>query len=172
MSTETDESAEPRRLSLLRHAKAARDAPSDFERPLAPRGQRDAPATGRRIADWADPPTLIVTSDARRAQQTAEAVRDAFATAPPIVLAPDLYLAAPSQLLASVEALAPEHRHVLVVGHNPGLSDFATQLADTNLGDLPTCAVVRMRLWVPEWSDVGWGCAGVECVDTPKSPAS
>lgn len=162
---------EPRRLSLLRHAKASDEGPSDLQRPLAPRGLRDAPETGRRIAAWPAPPTLIVASDALRAEQTTEAVRAAFTTPPPVEWVGGLYLAETAKLLATVAALDAAHRHVMLVGHNPGFTDFANRFADAELSNLPTCGVVRTKLWVAEWADVGWGCASVELVDTPKSPA-
>ena len=165
------EDAPPRRLTLLRHAKSAAEGKTDFDRPLAPRGLRDAPETGRRMARWDDTPTLVVASDARRAAQTLEAVRAAFEDPPPVEWDSDLYLAGTGQILATVTALDPRHRHVLLVGHNPGFTDFANRFADAGLSNLPTCGVVRTRLWVPEWSDAGWGCASVELVDTPKAPA-
>lgn len=167
----SDRSESPRRLSLLRHAKAGGDAPNDFARPLAPRGLRDAPQTGHRIAGWSEPPGLIVASDALRAKQTAEAVGAAFDTPPPIVFERELYLAETTRILATVQALASAEQHVMLVGHNPGFTDFCNRFADAGIGNLPTCGVVRTRIWVPEWTDAGWGCASVECIDTPKKPA-
>ena len=84
---------------------------------------------------------------------------------------PELYLASAERVLETVTGLDPEHAHVMLVGHNPGLSDFVNRFGDAGVTSLPTCAVVRLRLWVPEWSDAGWGSATVEEIDTPKAPA-
>ncbi|MBW2363440.1 MAG: histidine phosphatase family protein [Deltaproteobacteria bacterium] len=162
-----------RRLTVVRHAKSSwkDEGQTDFERPLNRRGERDAPEMGRRLSNWAERPTLVVASTARRAQQTTEALIAGWTPRPPIVWQPDLYLASADQVLASVLDLDAAHLHVMLVGHNPGLMDFANRFGDAGLESLPTCGVVRLRLWVPEWSDADWGVAHVEHVDTPKSQA-
>lgn len=117
----------------------------------------------------ADPPTFVIASDARRAEQTTRSVLDAFSAPPALAWEHELYLASASTVLEFVSALDASHRHVLIVGHNPGLTEFANRFADADLGNLPTCGLVRMRLWVPEWSDAGWQCASVEHIDTPQT---
>ena len=126
---------------------------------------------GRRIAAWDDRPTLVVASPARRARQTTEALVAGWSPQPAIVWEPELYLASAEQLLQIVVALDPEHPHIMLGAHNPGLTDFANRFGDAGVSNLPTCAVVRLRLWVPEWCDAGWDAATVERIDTPKSPA-
>lgn len=124
---------------------------------------------GRRFGAWADLPTLVVASSARRAVQTTEALIAGWAPPPSIEWRRELYLASADELLAQVRELEPLHLHVLLVGHNPGLTDFLNRFGDANISNLPTCGVVRLRLWVPEWSDAGWGTASVEHVDVPRS---
>jgi phosphohistidine phosphatase len=162
-----------RRLTVARHAKSGWKEPgqSDFERPLNPRGERDAPEMGRRIAAWSDRPTLVVASSARRSVQTTEALTAGWLPPALIEWQRDLYLASADQLLESVRELDPSHLHVMLVGHNPGLTDFVNRFGDASLDNLPTCGIVRLRLWVPEWSDVGWGTAGLERIESPTSSA-
>ena len=163
-----------RRLSVVRHAKSSwKEAhQTDFERQLNARGQRDAPEMGRRMAAWEDPPSLVVSSAATRCVQTTHALVGTWLPAPKVVFERELYLASAEQLLECVLALDSAHLHVMLVAHNPGLTDFLNRFADAGIGNLPTCAVVRTHLWVPEWSDAGWGAAGVERIDAPKSPAA
>jgi len=160
-----------RRLTLVRHAKSGwKDTgQTDFERPLNRRGKRDAPEMGRRLAAWSERPTLVLASPARRAVETTEALIVSWSPRPRVVWEHELYLASADQLLACVHDLEPAHRHVLLVGHNPGLTDFLNRFGEASLERLPTCGIVRLRLWVPEWSDAGWGAASVEQIDTPKS---
>ena len=67
------------RLLLLRHAKSSwDDDTSDVDRPLAGRGERDAPRMGKRLKARHARPELIVTSHAARAQRTAELVAKAL----------------------------------------------------------------------------------------------
>ena len=160
-----------RRLTVVRHAKSSwkESGQSDYERPLNRRGERDAPEMGRRIAAWNERPTHVVASSARRAMQTAEALTAGWLAPGTIAGQRELYLASAEQLLECVQALDPAHVHVMLVGHNPGLTDFLNRFADANMANLPTCGVVRVRLWVPEWVDAGWGTATVEHSDTPKA---
>lgn len=168
-----DATAPARHLTVVRHAKSSwKDRGlADDERPLNRRGERDAPEMARRVAAWDDRPTLVVTSVARRAAETAEAFADASSPRPELVRERGLYLASAKRVLERVAALDPRHRHVMLVGHNPGLTEFVNRFGDAGLDNLPTCGVVRMKVWVPEWSDVGWQCASVEVIDTPKDPA-
>src|SRR5579871_6075483 len=66
-------------LLILRHAKAVRDdaEQADFQRPLAPRGEKDAPGIGKALRERGVLPDLIFCSPAKRARQTMEAVRKA-----------------------------------------------------------------------------------------------
>lgn len=160
-----------RELTLVRHAKSSwKDAgQQDFDRPLNKRGERDAPAMGRRLLAWPSRPTLVVASPARRAEQTLEALVAEWQPPPAVVWEPELYLASAERLLDAVRALDPAHAHAALLGHNPGLSDFAHRFSDTRIDDLPTCGVLRLRLEVAEWRDARWGCAALEDFVTPKS---
>lgn len=60
-------------ILLLRHAKSSRDRSraKDFDRPLAKRGKKDAPRIGLFIREIKMLPDYILSSPAKRAQQTA-----------------------------------------------------------------------------------------------------
>src|SRR5262245_33468165 len=64
--------ARTKTLLLLRHAKSSWEssATADFDRPLAPRGRRDAPRMGRLLADRGPIPDIVVSSPAARARET------------------------------------------------------------------------------------------------------
>jgi len=117
-------------LLLLRHAKAAVAQPGqpDRDRPLAPRGQRDAAALGRAMARLGLVPDLVLVSPARRTSETLAALEPWDET--PLVEPLDaLYLADEHDLLAILAEIAETVRSVLLVGHNPGLHHIAATLA-------------------------------------------
>lgn len=120
-----------RRLLLLRHAKSSWDDPSlaDFDRPLAPRGQKAAPLTGAEMArrDWT--PGVALVSPAARTRTTWTLV-SANLPEPPEAIYPDrLYMAGPDYLLSLVREAPWQIETLLLVGHNPGLEEFAATLA-------------------------------------------
>lgn len=118
-----------RTLILLRHGKAVRDheAPTDRDRMLTERGRREATEAGERIAAARLAPSLALVSSAARTRETAAC---ALAALPGVEtrLNDDLYMAAPERIWAAFEAT--DAASVLVVGHNPGLSDLTADLID------------------------------------------
>lgn len=145
-----------RTLILLRHAAATTPWPEggDFERALTPAGRAEAAAAGRRLAESGIRPQRLLTSPARRARGTADIVARCLGLARKRVLEdPALYLAAPGALRAAIATTDAALGCLLLVGHNPGLSDLAGDLdpagADVMLA---TGAFVRLDLPLPDWS--------------------
>jgi phosphohistidine phosphatase len=164
-----------RRLLLLRHAKAvpADDPLTDSARPLAERGLRDAPRIGERLRQHRARPTLILSSPATRALQTAELVAAALDYAlQDIALERRLYLAEPATLIAIIAAQPAAVETLLVVGHNPGLTELCHRLLPTlDVDDLPTCAVVGLEYGVADgWAQVAGAAATLYYYDYPKNP--
>lgn len=132
-------------LTLLRHGEAQPidSCPEDFERALTKRGTAQAKEMGARIARRRLIPDLILTSPAERAWTTASLVAAACELEPKqIQCARELYLAEPP----TIWRLVTEHRanltHILVCGHNPGLSQIASHLGPKlQLRDLPTAGL-------------------------------
>jgi phosphohistidine phosphatase len=134
-------------LWILRHAKAASDAPwggDDKQRPLTARGRRDAAALGRRLAaqpvDFelvVDPkldphglprPQLAVCSAAVRTQQTADLVAEEMGGRLPVDAYHSLYGGGPDLLFQYVREIEEGVRSALVVGHNPTVVEATWQL--------------------------------------------
>lgn len=169
----------PRQLLVLRHAKSAWDtgAPTDFDRPLAKRGRKDAPRMGKWLRDTGLLPDHVVSSPAARARETTEKVCRACSFAGGRVVWDErIYegdLGALLAVLADCPATAPT---ILLVGHNPGLETLVRHLggdavptpADGKL--LPTAAVARIEM--PEsWSGLGPGAGKLVSVTRPKELA-
>ena len=114
------------RLILLRHGKAesASSSGDDAERGLTDRGRRDSALMGRVLADLRLAPDLALVSTARRAQETWAEAAFAFPAARALTQRP-LYLASLQQLELAVAAARDEAQVLLIVGHNPGLHEFA-----------------------------------------------
>ena len=95
-----------RTLLVLRHSKSAYPADTaDIDRPLAPRGQRDAVAAGRWLRDEGLIPDVVVCSTAERTRETWDLVSDqlGWAEEPGMLhYDPRLYEASPADLLAVI----------------------------------------------------------------------
>jgi phosphohistidine phosphatase len=118
-----------RRLILLRHAKSAWPDVPDHERPLAPRGRRDAPSAGRWLRGAGYLPDQVVCSTARRARETWELVRDGLGTTPPERYEREVYQASATDLLLLARRQPATVSTLLLVGHNPAMHELALLLA-------------------------------------------
>jgi phosphohistidine phosphatase len=157
-------------LTLVRHAKSDWGQPglADHDRPLNERGLRDAPEMGRRIRERGAIPDLIVSSTALRARTTAGLIAEALGLdAASVVLEERLYGSSPETILRVVGELDGEVGRVMVVAHNPGISEFAHDLTGSG-GDLPTCAVVELDFDVDEWAEIEFEPPAASRLDTPR----
>lgn len=146
-----------KRLVLIRHAKSSWDYPllGDFERPLNPRGRRDAPVMAQRLATLLQPPWRLVSSPALRAITTAHAFADALGVRhADIRVKPAIYEASPGTLLHLVNSLDDADAQVLMFGHNPGLTELAQLLATVPFAELPTCGVAVLEFPHKHWRDI------------------
>ena len=162
-----------KRLTLVRHSKSDWSLPGqqDWDRALNKRGQRDAPEMARRLRSRRLKPDLILSSPAVRAVTTASVMaRELRVPAARVVQDERLYLAGPADLLAVVRELGGEARHLMVFGHNPGLTEFANRLsAGDQIDNLPTCGVFTAEFDVTDWSGLGWGGGREAEFDYPKN---
>ncbi len=142
-------------LLLLRHAKASRDDSQlpDHDRPLKSRGKEDARLMGRRLREAKLVPTLIVSSSARRARKTASKVAKQLEYSRAIELTDRLYLATPQDHREVVCALPDAEDCVMLVGHNPGMSQFLNELAHIST-ELATSELAQLKMPIKRWSDL------------------
>ena len=145
-------------LLILRHAKTQQDAPTgDHARELTERGLRDAAAMAPYIRTLIGTPDTIVTSDARRAMQTAEIVSAGAGFSASVTIEPRIYGANLDTLLDVVRALPPDADRVVLVGHNPGFEELASALSSSEAIRLPAAAFARLEFDVPAWYKVDLG---------------
>jgi phosphohistidine phosphatase len=150
--------ANQRTLLLLRHAKSdwSTERP-DERRPLSKRGRRDAPAAGRWLAEHAPPLDLVVCSTAVRAARTWALASAELDPAPNVLRDDRLYAATATGLLTVVRTLPDAAGTVLLVGHNPGLSDLV-ELLTGEPRELKTSSIAVLT-WPGDWPDTAPRCA-------------
>jgi phosphohistidine phosphatase len=163
-------------LTLLRHAKSSWDDErlDDHDRPLADRGHRDARRMGKRLARRKFHPELLLTSTALRARETSDYLAAALELAESRSrIERGIYLASPDELLRVVAGLDDALESVLLIGHNPGLTQLANLLLPSlRLDNLPTAGVIAIDCAVDRWREMdGAGCT-LRFYDSPKQNSS
>jgi phosphohistidine phosphatase len=155
-----------RTLVLLRHAKSDwSGGEPDADRPLAKRGRRQAPVTGRWLATHLPVPDQVVLSPAVRARATWDLVSAELADTPAPRVDERVYAASARELLGVVHELPDASRVVVLVGHNPGLEDLV-ELLTGEWATLPTSAVAVLDLTGP-WAGVRPGAARLRTAGRP-----
>src|SRR6266550_4389939 len=157
-------------LFLIRHAKSSRDntALADKDRPLNDRGKREAPRMGKRLAKRRVKPDLILSSPATRALATAEIIAKKLDYKPRNIVVDDrLYAVEAEQLLDVIRQLDDGAKRVMLIGHNPELTELAHRLS-SKITHLPTCAVAEFKFNVKSWSNIGKAKLAKVALDYPK----
>ena len=149
-----------RRLLLLRHAKAVPHSKGgDIARELSPRGRRDAERMGRFMFEAGLLPDAILVSPSVRTRETLAMLTSRWPEATIVDTRRALYLGESTTLLEEVQEAPEDARSLLVIGHNPGLAEFA--LALTREGEprarmrrmdgYPTCALAVLDCEISTW---------------------
>lgn len=161
----------PRRLVVMRHAKAEPTAPSDHGRALASRGRRDAEAVGRWLSGQGITPDAALVSASLRTHQTWEHVASAAGWEVSVDFSGALYAAGPDSTFDLIREVDAGVRTLLVIGHNPTMASIA-ELIDDGEGDpdaatalvtrgLPTSGLAVFSV-VGAWTDIGPGTGRIE----------
>ncbi|MEM7091869.1 MAG: histidine phosphatase family protein [Actinomycetota bacterium] len=159
----------------MRHAKSAWDTGEpDFQRPLAPRGERNRATMARWLLDQHLAPDRVLSSSAVRARSTAQHVADTFGLAPDRVeFDDDLYHAGFRLWLGRLRDEPDSTKRLLICGHNPSLDLLVEMLASTepprSASDklMTTAAIAHLRLGSP-WCEVSPGCAALVTIARPR----
>jgi phosphohistidine phosphatase len=166
-----------RTLVLMRHAKSGYpDGVADHGRPLADRGNREAPLAGEWIRAHVPEVEAVLCSTATRTRQTL--ARTGIEA--PTEFLDELYDATPGTVLAAINAVDDDVRTLLVVGHEPTTSSLALGLAGTDDADqaatdaaneiaakFPTSAIAVLRTDV-SWADLELGGATLVAFHVPR----
>ena len=159
-------------LTILRHAKSSWNIPDliDFDRPLNSRGQRDAPEMGQRMKAAGIRPSLIVSSPAVRAWATAKLIASELNYPGEFLQREkDLYHAGKSSLFDVIARQDEGFNSIVVVGHNPGLTDLANDLIPDLTNNLPTAGYVSVLIDTDTWDLRARKSAELVVHDYPKS---
>lgn len=161
-------------LSILRHAKAenAENHQIDFDRPLTPRGNKDAIIMAELLAQWVPNVDWVVSSPALRTRETALAVTSVLKYKRGIVWQDEIYEAEAETLLNVLSQVPVDMEHVLIIGHNPGMEELISGLAagtPTRMGiSLPTAGLAHLTLEIFGWNQIRWGSGTLEFMLRPK----
>jgi phosphohistidine phosphatase len=142
-------------LFILRHAKSSWGNPelSDFDRQLNAQGLKTVPRMGETIFDNEFQPTLVLSSPAKRAKQTAVLIKETAQIKGKIEYDERIYEASPHRLLQIIAETDEKIESLMLVGHNPGLEGLIKILTG-EVQAMPTAALAVIDLETENWREI------------------
>lgn len=169
-----DRAVSPRRLVLMRHAKAEAWGETDHDRQLSDKGKADALAAGEWLAELGFTPDHALVSSARRTQQTWGLVSAGAGWELAAVVEDGLFSASPDTALDLMRETPADAVALIVVAHNPTVAFLAQMLDDGNgaaeasaamVGGYPTSALTLFTI-DGDWSDLDMESASLQAFHT------
>ncbi|MBT8127997.1 MAG: NUDIX domain-containing protein [Gammaproteobacteria bacterium] len=163
-----------RELLIFRHGKAVTASKlDDFLRPITDKGKRGAQRMGAWLWQKDIRPDYIVSSPAERALVSAQKLCKASGQdSAAIVTDKRLYKASIKSHLDVLADCPKKKQRVLLVGHNPGLTELLLYLLGGNVptpddGKLLPAATLARLVMPGNWKKLGFDCAQLKSLTRP-----
>jgi phosphohistidine phosphatase len=142
-------------LLIMRHAESSSNfLGNDFDRPLTKNGELEALIMAKKIKDKAIKIDAIISSNAHRTTQTASIIAEKIEfDITKINWHSELYHAPPSKIIKCIEACENKINTLLIVCHNPGITDFVNKITRFITPNMPTAGMVAVTLNIDDWSE-------------------
>jgi phosphohistidine phosphatase len=143
-------------LLLIRHAKSSWDdsSLSDFDRPLNDRGKQDAPVMAQRLLEKKVKIDAFISSPAKRAGRTARIFAKEYKmNKDEVIYKTELYMASDHVFYEVISKTDDDFDSIAIFSHNPGITDFANELSDIKIDNIPTCGVFAVKVDTKNWAD-------------------
>lgn len=158
-----------KRLCLIRHAKSSWSVTgiTDKLRPLDDRGRKEAPEMAERLKAFGLNNPRFYISAAERTYETGKIVTETLGVPNTAIHHLDSLYLATARILFHEVTTAEADNDLVIIGHNPGISDMASLVSGENI-EMTTSCVVIIELHVEDWAAVSLGTGSIVYFDYPK----
>lgn len=158
-----------RKLILLRHAKSSWKDTSldDFDRPLNRRGKKDAPIMADKLSMRKIKIDLIISSPAKRTTETVKIFANILGYQSEIIFNDKLYEASYKEILKVINLIDDKYQNVLLVCHNPGITDLANYISNYFIENISTSGMVGLST-SSSWKNISENGCTLLFYDCPK----
>jgi len=160
-----------KKLIILRHSKSSWDDTnlSDFDRSLNKRGNKNAEMMSMRLSEKIDQVDMLLSSSSKRTKLTSCYFKNKIKFSNE-VFTDELYHASSERILSVIEKIKSNIDSLLILGHNPGLTEIINVLTNHRLYNLPTTGIVIINFNIKFWDQIlELKCPGeIEWMKFPK----
>ena len=144
-----------KRLIILRHAKSSWDYPelSDYERPLNSRGNKDAEMMSLKLSKRLDYIDSAILSSSKRTELTYEYFKNKINFKSEF-FTDELYHASSKKIISIIKDTNSDINSLMVLGHNPGLTETVNFLTNHFLYNLPTTGIIIIKFNINSWNKI------------------
>ena len=142
---------------IVRHAKSSWKEMdlTDEQRPLLEKGKKRT----KKVIDFLHEKKVkvdyIISSHAVRALETAKILAHALGyPIDQIKVDPHVYISDGQRIFNQFYDLSEKHDSVMIVGHNPALTDFVNHFLDPRIENLPTSGIVSISFDTDRWEEI------------------
>jgi phosphohistidine phosphatase len=161
-----------RTLFLVRHSKAVTRKANlpDFRRTLVKAGEKKSMSMAKKLKKEGVLPDLIISSTANRALETAHLfARNLDYPTHEIMVKDALYNEMSSEaLLYLVRQVEDKYKSIMLFGHNPAFTDFASFLVRGFDQNIPKTGIVGIQFPKDSWKEVSKGSGKLEFFEYPR----
>lgn len=144
-------------IHLIRHAKSSWDNPDldDFSRTLNERGKKDAPFMANKLKELGCNPDYFMSSPAKRTTETSKIIATALSyDIEKTIFDERIYHSSLPQILQVLNEIPNSFNTIILVGHNPTLTQLSNYLTDDFIDNIPTCGIVKIELDIDNWQHI------------------
>ncbi|MBI2279127.1 MAG: histidine phosphatase family protein [Bacteroidetes bacterium] len=144
-------------IHLIRHAKSSWDNPDldDFSRTLNERGKKDAPFMANKLKELGCNPDYFMSSPAKRTTETSKIIATALSyDIEKTIFDERIYHSSLPQILKVLNEIPNSFNTIILVGHNPTLTQLSNYLTDDFIDNIPTCGIVKIELDIDNWQHI------------------
>ena len=158
-----------KKLIVVRHSKSSWKDSSllDFDRPLNKRGNKDGKKMSKLLKKYISSVDLLISSSSERTRLTSSYFQKEIKFKNSI-FSKRLYHASSQEIIKTLNEIESGVNSVLLIGHNPGLTDFINKKTDINIFNLPTTGVVIIKFPIKSWLELDYKSGKVELIKFPK----
>ena len=142
-------------LIIVRHCKSswADLSLSDFDRPLNKRGNIDGELMSNYLREKEKKIDKLILSTSKRTRLTSKYFTEKIHF-DSISYIDELYHASYSDIINIISKVENNFNSIMVIGHNPGLTELINQYTMINIYNLPTTGVVKVEFKENKWKRI------------------
>ena len=158
-----------KKLIIIRHSKSSWKDLSlgDFHRPLNKRGKTDGPIMANFLSSKINKICFLHSSSSVRTFETSKFFIDRIKF-DKIKYDDSLYHSSSSSILNMIRNYSDNFSSVMIIAHNPGLTNLINELTNIDLDNLPTTGIAEIDFNCIKWNDISLKNSNLIEIKFPK----